>query len=71
MTVDPKQRDQRIAAFEAIAGSLAVLRRLDYIWCDDDVRDALTRARTILSTAQSMIKERIDGSATMKKESEP
>lgn len=55
------RRDQRVEAFVAIGCSLAVLKRLDYIWCDDEIRDALARARTILSVAQSTIKERIDG----------
>lgn len=56
-----RQRDQRVAAHEAIGCALASLRRTDYIWCDDDVRDALARARATLSVAQSTIKERIDG----------
>jgi hypothetical protein len=66
------QRDRRIVACETIGGALAVLRRMDYIWCDDDVRDALTRARSILSVAQSTAKERIDGAAsTTTKKEEP
>ncbi|HSX22295.1 MAG TPA: hypothetical protein VLE97_05920 [Gaiellaceae bacterium] len=67
---DRTRRDQRVEAFTAIGCSIAALKRIDYIWCDDEVRDALTRARAILSAAQSTIKERIDGSATQK-ESQP
>ena len=55
-----KRRDQRLLAHEMIGSALAVLRRLDYVWCDDDVRDSITRARTLLSVAQSTIKGRID-----------
>jgi hypothetical protein len=62
--VDPtavqKRRDQRVTAFETIGSAIAVLRKLDYIWCDEDVRDALTRVRATLSVAQSTIKARID-----------
>ena len=63
-------RDERVEAFATIGCSIAVLRRLDYVWCDDDVRDAVARARAVLSVAQSTIKERIDGSA-IQKEREP
>lgn len=55
-----KRRDQRVTAFETIGSAIAVLRKLDYIWCDEDVRDALTRVRATLSVAQSTIKERLD-----------
>lgn len=55
-----KKRDQRIAVAEAIGCALASLKRTDYVWCDDDVRDALTRVRATLATAQSQIKERIN-----------
>lgn len=59
-TAVQKRRDQRVTAFETIGSAIAVLRKLDYIWCDEDVRDALTRVRATLSVAQSTIKERLD-----------
>ena len=54
------RRENRIVACETIGGSLAVLRRLDVVWCDDDIRAAITQARSTLSVAQSKVKERID-----------
>lgn len=55
-----KRRDQLVTAFETIGSAIAVLRRLDYIPCDEDVRDALTRVRATLSVTQSTVKERIE-----------
>ena len=54
-------RDYRIAAFETIGCALAVLRRLDHIRYDADIRETLMHVRSTLSVAQSKIKERIDG----------
>lgn len=54
------RRDHRIAVFETIGCALATLRRLDHVWYDEDVRDAITKARSTLSVAQSTIKERVD-----------
>ena len=54
------RRDGRIVAAEAIGGALSILRRLDYVWCDEDVRETLTHARASLARAGSKIKERID-----------
>lgn len=51
-----------ISAFETIGCALAVLRRLDYIWYPDDIRDMVTQARSSLAVAQSKIKQRIDPS---------
>lgn len=55
------RRDCRITMFETFGCALAALRRINYAWCDDDVREALTQVRSALSVAQSKIKERIDG----------
>lgn len=49
----------RVAAFENIGAALAVLRRLDSLRLDDDVRGEVTRARQTLSVTQSRIYERI------------
>lgn len=55
-------RDHRIAWFETIGCALALLRRLDHVRYDDaDVRETLTKVRSMLSVAQSKIKEKIDG----------
>ena len=51
--------EDRAAAFENIGAALSVLRRLDSMRLDDDVRDEVTRARQTLSVAQSRIHERI------------
>jgi hypothetical protein len=54
---------RRLAAFETIGCSIAVLQRLeslDYAWCDEDVKIAITEARSLLSIAQSKVKQRID-----------
>jgi len=51
--------EDRVAAFENIGGALAVLRRLAGLRLDDDVRGEVTRARQILSVAQSRIHERL------------
>lgn len=54
------QRDCRIAVFQICGCALAVLKRLDQLWCDEDIREALTQVRSALSVAQSKIKERLD-----------
>ena len=53
--------DQRIVARETIGCALAVLRRLDHVRLDSDVREVITKARSALSVAQSTIRGRIDG----------
>jgi hypothetical protein len=57
--VERTRRDHRIAVFETIGCALATLRRLDHVWYDEDMRDAVTQARSSLSVTQSKIKERI------------
>jgi hypothetical protein len=37
-----------------------VLRRLDYLQFDADVRETITHVRSTLSVAQSKVKQRID-----------
>jgi hypothetical protein len=51
--------EDRVSAFENLGAALSVLRRLDSMRLDDDVRDEVTRARQTLSVAQSRIHERI------------
>ena len=54
---------RRLAAFETIGCAIAVLQRLeslDYAWCDDDVKNAIAKARSSLSIAQSKVRDRID-----------
>jgi len=53
-------RDDRIAVFETIGCAMAVLRRLDYLQFDADVRETIVRVRSTLSVAQSKVKQRID-----------
>jgi hypothetical protein len=55
-----EQHRHRIAVFETIGCALATLRRLDYVWYDEDVRERVTSARSTLSVAQSRVKQRID-----------
>lgn len=55
------RRDCRVSVFETFGCALAALRRINYVWCDDDVRESLTQVRSALSVAQSKIKERIEG----------
>ena len=61
---DPRDYDarrcRRIAAAETIGCALAVLRRLDYVWYDDEIRDMVTKARSTLSVAKSKVRQRID-----------
>jgi hypothetical protein len=57
---EQSRRDQRIAVFETIGCALATLRRLGHIWYDEDIRTAITAARSNLSIAQSKVKQRID-----------
>jgi len=54
------RRDQRILVAETIGCALAVLRRLDHVWHDKDIRETVTKVRSSLSVAQSKIKERFD-----------
>jgi hypothetical protein len=58
-TIERARRDHRLAVFETIGCALASLRRLDYAWYDDDIRETLTQVRATLSVAQSKIKERL------------
>jgi hypothetical protein len=51
--------EDRAAAFENLGAALAVLRRLNSLRLDDDVRDEVTRARQALSVTQSRILMRI------------
>lgn len=51
--------EDRVTAFENVGSALAVLRRLDSLRLDDDTRVETTRARQMLSVAQSRIHERI------------
>ena len=53
--------EDRAAARENLGAALAVLRRLDDLRLDDDVRAEVTRARQTLSVAQSRIHQRIRG----------
>ena len=55
-----KRRDQRIAVFETIGCALAALRRLDHVWCDEDIRATITKVRSTLSVAQSKLKAMVD-----------
>jgi hypothetical protein len=57
---DEARRDGRIVVVETVGCALAVLRRLDHTWCDEDVRGILTQVRSELSRAQSRLKERIN-----------
>lgn len=58
--VQQERRDHRTAAFETIGCALAVLRRFDYIGNIADVRDSIKQVRSMLSLAQSKLKQRID-----------
>jgi hypothetical protein len=60
-SVESSGRDQLTVAAETIGCAIAVLRRLDYVRYDDDIREMLTKVRSTLSVAQSKIKERIAG----------
>ena len=60
LEVERSRRDHRIAVFETIGCALASLRRLDHVWYDEDIRAAITAARSTLSAAQSKVKERIE-----------
>lgn len=60
-TTSPSNHDHWIAVFETIGCALAVLRRLDHVRYDGDIREILTHVRSTLAVAQSKIKERIDG----------
>jgi hypothetical protein len=51
--------EDRAAAFENIGAALSVLRRLDSLRLDDDVRGEITGVRQWLAVAQSRIHERI------------
>jgi hypothetical protein len=51
--------EDRVSAFENLGAALSVLRRLDSMRLDDDIRDEVTRARRTLSVAQSRIHERL------------
>jgi hypothetical protein len=51
--------EDRVSAFENLGAALSVLRRLDSLRLDDDVRNEVTCARQTLSVAQSRIHERI------------
>lgn len=51
--------EDRVAAFENVGAAIAVLRRLDSLRLDDDVRGEITRVRQMLAVAQSRIHERI------------
>jgi hypothetical protein len=53
--------EDRTSSFENIGSALSVLRRLNSLRLDDDVRAAVTRARQILSVAQSRIHVRLKG----------
>lgn len=55
-----RERDLLIAAFETIGCALATLRRLDHVWYDEDIRGRITEARSALSVAQSVAKQKID-----------
>ena len=57
---EDRQRDARIAALETIGCALASLRRIDAMWCDKDIRTAITAVRSTLSVAQAKVKERIE-----------
>lgn len=56
------RRDDQIVVFETIGCALAVLRRLNHVWYDEDIRERITAARAALSVTQSMAKQRIDES---------
>lgn len=56
------ERAERLVTHETIGCALAVLRRIDYHRCDEDVRDVLAQVRSKLSVCQSSIKERIEQS---------
>ena len=58
--VERTRRDARMIAAEAIGGALSLLRRLDHVCCDEDVREIITLAEVSLTLAGSKIKERID-----------
>ncbi len=49
----------RIAARETIGSAAAVLRRLDALRLDEDVRREVTRIRQVLSVAYSQLHRRI------------
>lgn len=51
--------DDRAAVFENIGAALSVLRRLDSLRLDDDVRGEITGVKQRLSVAQSRVHERI------------
>ena len=51
--------EDRVSSFENVGAALSVLRRLDSVRLDDDIRGEITRARQTLSVAQSRIHERI------------
>lgn len=53
------ERERRLVVTETIGCALVALRRTDYVVCDDDVREALTRARVTLLDASATLNKRL------------
>ena len=50
--------EDRVAAYEIVGAAISVLRRLNDLRLDDDLRAELTQARQLLSMAQLRMHQR-------------